>query len=140
MQVRVVRIFNTYGPNMALDDGRVVSNFVAQALTGQPLTIFGDGQQTRSFQYVSDLIEGERPTRSLILGRRAVWLTRAACCVLQASVLCPASLKLACKTARDWLVGFRTLSELLRMPLRCMISYHPTQPATLAGIVGQNDS
>ena len=63
--MRVVRIFNTYGPNMALDDGRVVSNFVAQALTGQPLTIFGDGQQTRSFQYVSDLIEGERPTRSL---------------------------------------------------------------------------
>lgn len=56
--MRVVRIFNTYGPNMALDDGRVVSNFVAQALTGQPLTIFGDGQQTRSFQYVSDLIEG----------------------------------------------------------------------------------
>jgi UDP-glucuronate decarboxylase len=58
LEVRVVRIFNTYGPNMALDDGRVVSNFVAQALTGQPLTIFGDGQQTRSFQYVSDLIEG----------------------------------------------------------------------------------
>lgn len=43
---------------MALDDGRVVSNFVAQALTGQPLTIYGDGQQTRSFQYVSDLVEG----------------------------------------------------------------------------------
>ena len=61
LQVRVVRIFNTYGPNMALDDGRVVSNFVAQALTGQPLTIFGDGQQTRSFQYVSDLIEGRPP-------------------------------------------------------------------------------
>ena len=58
MQVRVVRIFNTYGPHMALDDGRVVSNFVAQALTGQPLTIYGDGQQTRSFQYVSDLVEG----------------------------------------------------------------------------------
>ena len=59
-QVRVVRIFNTYGPRMALDDGRVVSNFVAQALTGQPMTIYGDGQQTRSFQYVSDLIEGAR--------------------------------------------------------------------------------
>lgn len=57
-QVRVVRIFNTYGPHMALDDGRVVSNFVAQALTGTPLTIYGDGQQTRSFQYVSDLVEG----------------------------------------------------------------------------------
>ena len=58
--MRVVRIFNTYGPRMALDDGRVVSNFVAQALTGQPMTIYGDGQQTRSFQYVSDLIEGAR--------------------------------------------------------------------------------
>jgi dTDP-D-glucose 4,6-dehydratase len=73
-QVRVVRIFNTYGPNMALDDGRVVSNFVAQALTEQPLTIFGDGQQTRSFQYVSDLIEGEhlpaRCTRVLCSRRR----------------------------------------------------------------------
>ncbi len=57
----MVRIFNTYGPRMALDDGRVVSNFVAQALTGQPMTIYGDGQQTRSFQYVSDLIEGARP-------------------------------------------------------------------------------
>ncbi len=58
LQVRVVRIFNTYGPRMALDDGRVVSNFVAQALTGTPLTIYGHGEQTRSFQYVSDLIEG----------------------------------------------------------------------------------
>ena len=59
MKVRVVRIFNTYGPRMALDDGRVVSNFVAQALTDQDLTVYGDGQQTRSFQYVSDLIKGE---------------------------------------------------------------------------------
>lgn len=59
MQVRVVRIFNTYGPRMALDDGRVVSNFVAQALTEQDLTVYGDGQQTRSFQYVSDLIKGK---------------------------------------------------------------------------------
>ena len=58
MQVRVVRIFNTYGPRMALDDGRVVSIFVAQALTDQDLTVYGDGQQTRSFQYVSDLIKG----------------------------------------------------------------------------------
>ena len=65
MQVRVVRIFNTYGPRMALDDGRVVSNFVAQALTGTPLTIYGHGEQTRSFQYVSDLIEGGH--RSLLL-------------------------------------------------------------------------
>ena len=61
IQVRVVRIFNTYGPRMALDDGRVVSNFLAQALTGQPMTIYGDGQQTRSFQYVSDLVEGAEP-------------------------------------------------------------------------------
>jgi UDP-glucuronate decarboxylase len=58
LEVRIVRIFNTYGPRMALDDGRVVSNFVAQALTGQPMTVYGDGQQTRSFQYVSDLIAG----------------------------------------------------------------------------------
>mmetsp|Transcript_8565 Transcript_8565/g.14727 ORF Transcript_8565/g.14727 Transcript_8565/m.14727 type:complete len:333 (+) Transcript_8565:42-1040(+) len=56
--VRIIRIFNTYGPRMALDDGRVVSNFVAQALTGQPLTVYGDGSQTRSFQYVTDLIAG----------------------------------------------------------------------------------
>lgn len=58
LEVRVVRIFNTYGPRMALDDGRVVSNFLAQALTGQPLTIYGDGKQTRSFQFISDLVEG----------------------------------------------------------------------------------
>ncbi|KAG2499378.1 hypothetical protein HYH03_002953 [Edaphochlamys debaryana] len=58
LQVRIVRIFNTYGPRMALDDGRVVSNFVAQALTDKPITVYGDGQQTRSFQYVSDLIKG----------------------------------------------------------------------------------
>ena len=59
LQVRVVRIFNTYGPRMALDDGRVVSNFLSQALTGQPMTVYGDGSQSRSFQYVSDLIQGE---------------------------------------------------------------------------------
>lgn len=55
---KVIRIFNTYGPRMAVSDGRVVSNFVVQALRGEDLTIYGDGQQTRSFQYVSDLIEG----------------------------------------------------------------------------------
>lgn len=53
-----MRIFNTYGPRMALDDGRVVSNFVAQALTDKPITVYGDGQQTRSFQFVSDLVAG----------------------------------------------------------------------------------
>ena len=58
LEVRIVRIFNTYGPRMALDDGRVVSNFVAQAILGQDLTVFGDGQQTRSFQYISDLVRG----------------------------------------------------------------------------------
>ena len=58
LDVRVARIFNTYGPRMALDDGRVVSNFVSQALRGEALTVFGDGQQTRSFQYVSDLVAG----------------------------------------------------------------------------------
>ena len=58
LPIRVARIFNTYGPRMAPDDGRVVSNFVLQALRGEPITIYGDGQQTRSFCYVSDLIEG----------------------------------------------------------------------------------
>lgn len=55
---RIVRIFNTYGPRMALDDGRVVPNFIGQALRGEPLTVYGDGSQTRSFCYVSDLVEG----------------------------------------------------------------------------------
>ncbi len=55
---RIVRIFNTYGPRMRQHDGRVVSNFIVQALKGEPLTIYGDGSQTRSFTYVSDLIEG----------------------------------------------------------------------------------
>ena len=58
LEVRVARIFNTYGPAMALDDGRVVSNFVKQAIEGTPMTIYGDGSQTRSFQYVSDLVKG----------------------------------------------------------------------------------
>ncbi len=58
MNTHIVRIFNTYGPRMRLDDGRVVPAFIGQALTGQPLTIFGDGSQTRSFCYVSDLIDG----------------------------------------------------------------------------------
>jgi UDP-glucuronate decarboxylase len=58
MPIRVARIFNTYGPNMHPDDGRVVSNFIMQALTGEPITIYGDGKQTRSFCYVDDLIEG----------------------------------------------------------------------------------
>lgn len=56
--VRIVRIFNTYGPRMHPDDGRVVSNFAVQALRGRPITIYGDGEQTRSFCYVDDLIEG----------------------------------------------------------------------------------
>ncbi len=58
LQTRIVRIFNTYGPRMRVNDGRVVPNFIAQALTGQPITIYGDGSQTRSFCFVSDLIEG----------------------------------------------------------------------------------
>lgn len=58
VEVRIARIFNTYGPRMHFDDGRVVSNFIVQALDGQPLTIYGDGQQTRSFCYVSDTVEG----------------------------------------------------------------------------------
>lgn len=56
--IRVARIFNTYGPRMAVNDGRVITNFIVQALQGAPITIYGDGSQTRSFCYVSDLIEG----------------------------------------------------------------------------------
>ncbi|KAG8374292.1 hypothetical protein BUALT_Bualt11G0116400 [Buddleja alternifolia] len=58
VEVRIARIFNTYGPRMCLDDGRVVSNFVAQAIRKQPMTVYGDGKQTRSFQFVSDLVDG----------------------------------------------------------------------------------
>ncbi len=58
VETRIVRIFNTYGPRMRKSDGRVVSNFVNQALEGRPLTVYGDGKQTRSFQYVDDLVEG----------------------------------------------------------------------------------
>ena len=58
MATRIVRIFNTFGPRMQLDDGRVVPNFVGQALRGQPLTVYGDGSQTRSFCYVADLVAG----------------------------------------------------------------------------------
>ena len=58
VRVKIVRIFNTYGPNMHPQDGRVVSNFIMQALRGEDITIYGDGMQTRSFQYVDDLIEG----------------------------------------------------------------------------------
>ena len=56
--VKIVRIFNTYGPKMDINDGRVVSNFVVQALRNEPITIYGDGEQTRSFQYIDDLVEG----------------------------------------------------------------------------------
>ena len=58
LDIRVARIFNTYGPKMALDDGRVVTNFITQAISGEPITIYGDGSQTRSFCYVDDLIDG----------------------------------------------------------------------------------
>ena len=58
LDIRVARIFNTYGPRMAADDGRVVSNFIVQALRGEPLTIYGDGSQTRSFCFVDDLVTG----------------------------------------------------------------------------------
>jgi dTDP-glucose 4,6-dehydratase len=65
VDVRIVRIFNTYGPRMRPDDGRAVSNFLVQALRGEPITIFGDGSQTRSFTYVDDEIRGFlRPARS----------------------------------------------------------------------------
>jgi UDP-glucuronate decarboxylase len=58
VDIRVIRIFNTYGPNMAIDDGRVVSNFLVQAIRGDDITIYGDGRQTRSFCYVDDLVDG----------------------------------------------------------------------------------
>lgn len=58
VDVRIVRIFNTYGPRMAVSDGRVVSNFIVQALRGDPITVYGEGTQTRSFCYVSDMIDG----------------------------------------------------------------------------------
>lgn len=58
IDTRIIRIFNTFGPRMRADDGRVVTNFINQALSGQPLTVYGDGSQTRSFQYVDDLVEG----------------------------------------------------------------------------------
>jgi UDP-glucuronate decarboxylase len=69
VDIRVVRIFNTYGPRMLVNDGRVVSNFIVQALRGEPITIYGDGSQTRSFCYQSDLVDGltgngEDPCRS----------------------------------------------------------------------------
>ena len=76
LDTRVIRIFNTYGPNMAIGDGRVVSNFIVQALRNEPINIYGDGKQTRSFCYVSDLAEGiykllnldENPDTPLNLG------------------------------------------------------------------------
>ncbi len=58
VKIKIIRIFNTYGPRMMPNDGRVVSNFIVQALTNQPITIYGSGEQTRSFQYVDDLVEG----------------------------------------------------------------------------------
>ena len=58
VEVRIIRIFNTYGPRMDPNDGRVISNFICQALRGEPITIYGDGQQTRSFCYCDDLLEG----------------------------------------------------------------------------------
>jgi UDP-glucuronate decarboxylase len=58
VEVRIARIFNTYGPRMAIQDGRVVSNFIVQALSGEDITVYGQGQQTRSFCYISDLVEG----------------------------------------------------------------------------------
>lgn len=60
LDVRIVRIFNTYGPRNRINDGRVVPTFINQALKGEPISVFGEGQQTRSFQYVADLVEGVR--------------------------------------------------------------------------------
>ena len=65
LDTRVIRIFNTYGPNMSIGDGRVVSNFIVQALKGEPISIYGEGQQSRSFCFVSDLVEGIYKTLTL---------------------------------------------------------------------------
>ena len=66
LDTRVIRIFNTYGPYMSIGDGRVVSNFIVQALKGEPISIFGEGQQSRSFCFVSDLVEGIYKTLTLV--------------------------------------------------------------------------
>src|SRR5207247_8779088 len=58
MDVRIARLFNTYGPRLRLDDGRVIPNFIGEVLRGEPITVYGDGRQTRSFCYVDDTIEG----------------------------------------------------------------------------------
>jgi len=58
VKIKIIRIFNTYGPNMHPNDGRVVSNFIVQALKNEDITVYGDGEQTRSFQYIDDLVEG----------------------------------------------------------------------------------
>src|SRR5205814_6879709 len=60
LDVRIIRIFNTYGPRNRVNDGRVVPTFINQAISNEPLTVFGEGQQTRSFQYVDDLVAGVR--------------------------------------------------------------------------------
>ncbi|MCI0664411.1 MAG: SDR family oxidoreductase [Acidobacteria bacterium] len=69
LDVRIVRIFNTYGPRNRIDDGRVVPTLINQALRGEPLTVFGNGAQTRSFQYVDDLIEGIRKLMGIVYNR-----------------------------------------------------------------------
>ena len=86
LDIRVARIFNTYGPRMAANDGRVVSNFIVQALKGDPITVYGDGTQTRSFCYVDDLIDGfiklffkegvTEPINMLELANEVIELTR----------------------------------------------------------------
>ena len=76
LDVRIVRIFNTYGPRMRADDGRVVSNFLVQALRGKPLTVYGDGSQTRSFCYVDDEIRGVSRCWTATSPGRSTWATR----------------------------------------------------------------
>ena len=79
VDIRVVRIFNTYGPRMHPNDGRVVSNFIVQALRGEDITIYGDGSQTRSFCYVDDLVEGMvrmMNNASRVSSARSTWATR----------------------------------------------------------------
>jgi nucleoside-diphosphate-sugar epimerase len=75
LDVRIVRIFNTYGPRMRPEDGRVVSNFITQALRGEPITVYGDGKQTRSFCYVDDQIGATSPSSTATSADRSTSAT-----------------------------------------------------------------
>lgn len=124
VDVRVIRIFNTFGPRMHIGDGRVVSNFIIQALQGQDLTVYGDGQQTRSFQYVSDLVAGmialmngnySQVRTPHLLRSHAVCLSEMRRLALLASSMFPES-KARISRAALVVFGFLSLSSLGAVP------------------------